>query len=146
MASLPDLPPKLRYPFIVEYLVERHLLAQAAVKEGVADSEDYKRRLALYQAKALRDAYFAQTILPTVTEEEMKKAYDSESAKMAQTERVRARHILVATEQEAKQIRRPAEQRRKIRGSGEAVQSRRLQGIWWRSRLFHCPRNGGGIL
>lgn len=105
LGQLPDIPPKLRYPYIVEYLVERHLLAQAAVKEGIADSDEYKRRLALYQAKALRDAYFAQTIVPTVTEEEMKKAYDTESAKVAQTERVRARHILVASEQEAKQIR-----------------------------------------
>src|SRR6266511_3400229 len=49
LGQLPDLPAKLRYPFIVEYLVERHLLAQAAVKEGVADSDEYKRRLALYQ-------------------------------------------------------------------------------------------------
>jgi peptidyl-prolyl cis-trans isomerase C len=105
LGQLPDLPPKLRYPYIVEYLVERHLLAQAAVKEGIADSEEYKRRLALYQAKALRDAYFAQTILPTVTEDEMKKAYDSEASKVAQTERVRARDIQVATEQEAKEIR-----------------------------------------
>jgi peptidyl-prolyl cis-trans isomerase C len=105
LGQLPDIPPKLRYPYIVEYLVERHLLAQAAVKEGIADSDEYKRRLALYQAKALRDAYFAQTIVPAVTEEEIKKAYDTESAKVAQTERVRARHILVATEQEAKQIR-----------------------------------------
>jgi peptidyl-prolyl cis-trans isomerase C len=105
LGQLPDIPPKLRYPYIVEYLVERHLLAQAAVKEGIADSDEYKRRLALYQAKALRDAYFAQTIVPTVTEEEMKKAYDTESAKVVQTERVRARHILVASEQEAKQIR-----------------------------------------
>jgi peptidyl-prolyl cis-trans isomerase C len=104
LGQLPDIPPKLRYPYIVEYLVERHLLAQAAVKEGIGDSEEYKRRLALYQAKALRDAYFAQTIVPTVTEEEMKKAYDTESAKVAQTERIRARHILVASEQEAKQI------------------------------------------
>jgi peptidyl-prolyl cis-trans isomerase C len=105
LGQLPDIPPKLRYPYIVEYLVERHLLAQAAVKEGVAESDEYKRRLALYQAKALRDAYFAQSIVPTVTEEEMKKAYDTESAKVAQTERVRARHILVASEQEAKQVR-----------------------------------------
>jgi peptidyl-prolyl cis-trans isomerase C len=105
LGQLPDIPPKLRYPYIVEYLVERHLLAQAAVKEGVADSDEYKRRLALYQAKALRDAYFAQTIVPTVTEEEMKKAYDAESGKAEQTERIRARHIVVASEQEAKQIR-----------------------------------------
>jgi len=104
LGQLPDVPPQLRYPYIVEYLVERHLLAQAAVKEGVAESEEYKRRLALYQAKALRDAYYAEKIKPTVTEEQIKTAYDTESAKVAQTERVRARHILVGSEQEAKQI------------------------------------------
>ncbi len=104
IGQLPDLPPKLRYPFVVEYLVERHLLAQLAVKEGVADTEEYKRRLALYQAKALRDAYFFQTIRPQVTEEQIKAAYDAEAAKVAQTERVRARHILVGSEKEAKDI------------------------------------------
>ena len=104
LGQLPDVPPQLRYPYIVEYLVERHLLAQAAVKDGVAESEEYKRRLALYQAKALRDAYYAEKIKPTVTEEEIKAAYDVELAKVAQTERVRARHILVGSEQEATQI------------------------------------------
>ncbi len=104
IGQLPDLPPKLRFPFVVEYLIERHLLAQYAVKEGIADTEEYKHRLALYQAKALRDAYFFQKIRPMVTEEEMKAVYDEEAAKLQQTERVRARHILVGTEQEAKDI------------------------------------------
>jgi peptidyl-prolyl cis-trans isomerase C len=104
IGQLPDLPPKLRYPFVVEFLVERHLLAQLAVKEGVADTDEYKRRLALYQAKALRDAYFFQKIRPQVTDEEIKKAYDDESAKVAQTERVRARHILLGSEKEAQDV------------------------------------------
>lgn len=104
VGQLPDLPPKLRYPFVVEYLVERHLLAQLAVKEGVADTDEYKSRLALYQAKALRDAYFFQKIRPQVTEEQIKAAYDAEAAKVAQTERIRARHILVGSEKEAKDI------------------------------------------
>lgn len=104
IGQLPDLPPKLRYPFVVEFLVERHLLAQLAVKEGVADTDEYKRRLALYQAKALRDAYFFQKIRPQVTDEEIKAAYDVESAKVAQTERVRARHILLGSEKEAQDI------------------------------------------
>ena len=104
IGQLPDLPPKLRFPFVVEYLIERHLLAQYAVKDGIADTEEYKHRLALYQAKALRDAYFFQKIRPMVTEEEMKAVYDEEASKLQQTERVRARHILVATEQEAKDI------------------------------------------
>ena len=79
IGQLPDLPPKLRYPFVVEFLVERHLLAQLAVKEGVADTDEYKRRLALYQAKALRDAYFFQKIRPQVTDEEIKAAYDMDT-------------------------------------------------------------------
>ncbi len=104
IGQLPDLPPKLRYPFVVEFLIERHLMAQLAVKEGVADTDEYKRRLALYQAKALRDAYFFQKIRPQVTDEEIKAAYDSESAKVAQTERVRARHVLLGSEKEATDI------------------------------------------
>jgi peptidyl-prolyl cis-trans isomerase C len=104
IGQLPDMPPKLRYPFVVEYLIERHLLAQYAVKEGIAETDEYKRRLALYQAKALRDAYFFQKIRPMVTEEEIKKVYDEEAAKLQQTERVRARMILVASEKEAQDV------------------------------------------
>jgi peptidyl-prolyl cis-trans isomerase C len=102
--QLGDLPAKLRYPFLVEYLVERHLLAQAAVKQGVADTEEYKQRLAFYQAKALRDAYFNSNIKPSITDEEVKAAYDKEAAKVKISERVRARHILVQTEKEAKDV------------------------------------------
>ncbi len=104
IGQLPDLPPKLRYPYVVEYLVERHMMAQAAVTAGIAETEEYKRRLALYQAKALRDAYFFQKIRPLVTEEDIKKAYDEEAAKVAETERIRARHILVGSEKEATEI------------------------------------------
>ena len=102
--QLGDLPAKLRYPFLIEYLVERHLLAQAAVKQGIADTDEYKQRLAFYQAKALRDAYFNSTIKPSITDEEIKAAYDKEASKVKVSERVRARHILVQTEKEARDV------------------------------------------
>ncbi|MDE2444594.1 MAG: peptidylprolyl isomerase [Alphaproteobacteria bacterium] len=104
ISQLPNMPAKMRFPFVVEFLIERHLIAQVAAKEGTADSEDYKRRLAAYQAKALRDSYLATKISPSITEEEIKAAYDKETAKVTQTERIRARHILVATEKEANDI------------------------------------------
>ncbi len=104
IGQLPNMPAKLRFPFVVEFLIERHLLAQVAAKDGIGESEDYKRRLAAYQAKALRDSYLAQKIAPAVTEDEIKAAYEKESAKVKQTERVRARHILVASEKEALDI------------------------------------------
>ena len=64
ISQLPNMPAKLRFPFVVEFLIERHLLAQVAAKDGIGESEDYKRRLAAYQAKALRDSYLAQKIAP----------------------------------------------------------------------------------
>jgi peptidyl-prolyl cis-trans isomerase C len=104
IGQLPNMPPKLRFPFVVEFLIERHLLAQVAAKDGIGESDDYKRRLAAYQAKALRDSYLAQKITPSVTDAEIKAAYEKEASKVKQTERVRARHILVATEKEATDI------------------------------------------
>jgi peptidyl-prolyl cis-trans isomerase C len=104
IGQLPNLPKKLRYPFVVEFLVERHLLAQLANKEGIAETDDYKRRLAAYQAKALRDSYLSQVISKTVSEDEVKAVYADESKKLTETERIRARHILVASEKEAQAV------------------------------------------
>jgi peptidyl-prolyl cis-trans isomerase C len=104
VGQLPNLPANIRYPFVVQALIERHLLAQVAAKEGVADSEDYKRRLAAYQAKALRDSYLVTKVGPSITDAEIKAEYDQLAAKVQQTERVRARHILVATQKDADDI------------------------------------------
>jgi peptidyl-prolyl cis-trans isomerase C len=104
IGQLPNLPKKLRYPFVVEFLVERHLLAQLANKEGISETDDYKRRLAAYQAKALRDSFLSQVISKEVTEEEIVAVYEEEAKKLKETERVRARHILLATEDEAKVV------------------------------------------
>jgi peptidyl-prolyl cis-trans isomerase C len=101
IGQLPNLPKKMRYPFVVEFLVERHLLAQLANKDGLAETDDYKHRLAAYQAKALRDTYLSQKIAPQVSEDDIKKVYDDEAKKVSSTERVRARHILVGSEKEA---------------------------------------------
>ncbi len=103
-ALLKDVPPKMRYPLLVQYLIERHLLAQKALKEGLANSEEYKRRLRFYQYKALRDAYFHQKIKPRVTPEKVQEIYDRETKKVKPVVRVRARHILVSTKEQAEKI------------------------------------------
>ena len=103
-AQLKGVPPQMRYPLIVQYLIERHLLAQKALKEGLANDEEYKRRLRFYQYKALRDAYFARKIKPRVTPEKVKAVYEQETKKVKPVERVRARHILVSTKEEAEKV------------------------------------------
>ncbi len=103
-AQLVDVPPKMRYPLIIEYLIERHLLAQKALKDGLQNSEEYKRRVRYYQYKALRDAYFFDKIAPKVTEAEIRKVYEEEAKKVKPVERVRARHILVSSKEEAEKV------------------------------------------
>lgn len=100
--QLEQIPANLRFAFVVEYLVERHLLAQEALKAKITESDEYKRRLKFYQAKALRDAYFTDKLSPGVTEEAIKAAYEREAAKVPTQKRARARHILVNSEADAK--------------------------------------------
>ena len=102
--QLEQVPANLRFAFIVEYLIERHLLAQEALKQNVTESEEYKRRLKFYQAKALRDAFFTDTLAPSVTEDAIRAAYEREAAKVTTEKRARARHILVNSEEDAKAV------------------------------------------
>ena len=104
LPNLVNVPPKLRYPFIIEYLIERRLLAQEAIRAGLGNDNEYKTRIVFYQAKALRDAYFEKKLKASITDEMVRKKYEEQAALVKPVERFRARHILVATEQEAKDI------------------------------------------
>lgn len=104
LAQLQAVPADQRFRFLVEYLVERQLLAQAADKAKIASTDEYKRRVEYYATKALRDSYFKTKIEPTISDEEAKKRYEEEISKITPEEEVRARHILVKTEGEAKEI------------------------------------------
>lgn len=104
LPHLGGLPPKARYPFIVDYLVERHLLAQAAVRDKLNKSDAYRKRLRYYQVKALREAYFAEALRPKVTEEMVRATYDKEKSTSKVRKRARAQHILVKTQKEADEL------------------------------------------
>lgn len=104
LPHLTNVPPKLRYPFIVEYLIERRLLAQQAIREGMGENNEYKTRLVFYQAKALRDAYFIDKIKALITDDLVRATYDKQASTVTPEERLRARHILLGTEKEAKDI------------------------------------------
>ncbi len=103
-AEIAGLPAESRRRVLVEYLVEAHLFAQEAGKNQLGAGKDFEERLAYYKLRALRDTFYEKKVREAVTEAQAKSAYDEQIGKMRPEAEVRARHILVKTEQEAKDL------------------------------------------
>jgi len=92
------------YPQIIQRLIDRKLLAQAAKKAGYLEKPDVKKRLESDQEQVLQEAYLYSRIDTTLTDARLKAAYDKKVAGAAKEEEVRARHILLKTEDDAKKV------------------------------------------
>lgn len=84
--------------------IDVKLLAVNAKSEGLDGEDAFKQRMQFIADRELHNAYFKKHVLDAVTDADVKARYDKEVAAMPQEEEVRARHILVKTEDEAKQI------------------------------------------
>jgi len=102
--ELQQVPPEERRAFLVTVLIDMKVMAKAAKAAGMADVDLFKRRLQYLEERALRRDYFTQKVAASVTEESVKAAYDQFVKDFKPVEEVHARHILVATEDEAKAV------------------------------------------
>jgi peptidyl-prolyl cis-trans isomerase C len=102
--ELANIPPEQRRAFLVTVLIDMKVMAAAAREASMDQSEVYKRRLAYLEDRALRRAYFAERISTAVTPEAVQAAYADFVKGFTPQEEVRASHILVATEADAKAI------------------------------------------
>lgn len=102
--DLGSIPAEQRRRVLVEYLIENHLLAEAAEGEKLGSGTAFDERMKYWQRRALRDAYFDKSVKGAVTEAEAKKLYDAQVAAAKPSEEARARHILVESEVKAKEI------------------------------------------
>jgi peptidyl-prolyl cis-trans isomerase C len=97
-------PPSDRKRMLLQYVIENELMAAAAEKDELDDADTFKARVKYHARRALRDAYFDASIADGVSEVEAKKIYDDKMAGMKPEQEVHARHILVVSEDEAKDI------------------------------------------
>lgn len=80
------------------------LLAQAGRKAKIDAVPAVKSQLAIADNEIIADAYVASIARSQITEAKLREAYDQYAKNMSGQEEVSARHILVPTEQEAKDI------------------------------------------
>lgn len=102
--QLPPMAPEAKRDYLVTYVADMMLVAKAAEDRKLAETDDFKRKMANARSKLLMEALLQAEAKAAVTDEAMKKVYDEAIKQMANEEEISARHILVETEDEAKKI------------------------------------------
>lgn len=100
--ELAQIPEDQRERVLVEFLIENLLLAIAAETDKLSEQPGFERRLKYYHRRALRDLYFETKVRDTVKEEDARKIYDEQVSKLKPEKEIRARHILLEKEDEAR--------------------------------------------
>jgi peptidyl-prolyl cis-trans isomerase C len=101
LAQLPDEQKKVA---ALSGAIDVKLLASGALAEGVDKTDDFKKRMAYIGDRELHNAFFRKHVVEATTDAEVKARYDKEIAALPKQEEVKAAHILVKTEDEAKAI------------------------------------------
>jgi peptidyl-prolyl cis-trans isomerase C len=102
--DLGSLAPDKRRRVLVEYLIETMLFAEAGQNAKLGSGQHFDTRRRYWDRRAMRDTYFDHSVKGSISEADAKKFYDTEVAALPSQEEVRARHILVDSEETAKDI------------------------------------------
>jgi peptidyl-prolyl cis-trans isomerase C len=98
------LPPEQRRAAALSAIIEIRLLASEAEAKGLDKDPEFARRMAFLQQRALHSAVVDQEVSAKITDEEIRKRYDTEMSNTPPVNEVKARHILVKTKEEADAI------------------------------------------
>ena len=102
--NAPPMPPEAKRDYLVAYLADVMLVAKAAEGKKISDNKDFKSRLAFIRNKLLMEQMLQSEGKAAVNDASMRKVYDEAVKQMSEEQEVRARHILVQTENEAKAV------------------------------------------
>jgi len=103
-ARLQQVPFDQLYKPLLEHAIAIRLLAGEGRKAKLQDSEPVKKRLRYIEGQYIYEAYVEKIVAERATEAKLKEAYEAFVKDYKGEEEVRASHILVKTEQEAKDI------------------------------------------
>jgi peptidyl-prolyl cis-trans isomerase C len=103
-SELGSIPPEARRRVILEYVIENQLFADAAEAAKLGSGAAFDERMHYWRRRALREYYFEAELKNSVSDTDAKKFYDQQVGSAQAQEEVRARHILVETEAQAKEL------------------------------------------
>jgi peptidyl-prolyl cis-trans isomerase C len=102
-AGLPrQLEGKARENYVLDFLIDEQLVVQKAQRDKLGETPDFAKKLAYLRDKALMESLLGKIAKDATTEDAIKKTYDEAAKNQKPETEVRAHHILVPTEDEAK--------------------------------------------
>ncbi|WP_020187475.1 peptidylprolyl isomerase [Methylopila sp. 73B] len=102
--SLASMTEPQRRDYTLNYLIDLKIAANAAEKDKLSETPEFKQRIAYLHDRALMEELLQKTSKAAVTDEAMRKLYDETAKNLKPEQEVRASHILVKTEDEAKKV------------------------------------------
>jgi peptidyl-prolyl cis-trans isomerase C len=99
-----EMPAEVVFGMIVNSLVDSRLVAAEARKKGLHNDREVKEQMARIEEQVLERAMLIRHINEKMTEADLKQRYDAFVAGFQAKEQVRARHILLETEEQAKEV------------------------------------------
>lgn len=103
-AQMQQVPAETIFPMALDQVVSGKIVDAKAKAEGTENDPDVAKRMAEARVQILRAVYAEKAIEKEFSEDKVKKAYDDMVAQMPKTEEVHARHILVDSEAQAKDV------------------------------------------
>ncbi len=98
------IPPDQKRMSLLEFLIDNQLFADAAEGDKLGEGPAYESRVNYLKRRALRELYFEKVIKASVSDADAKKLYDDQVKLLKPEEEVQARHILVESEDKAKEL------------------------------------------
>ena len=106
--GLPDeykrMPLPAVYPALLQRAVDARLIARAGRAAGYAENEQVKSRLRAVEGRIVSEVFVNDRVRAKVTEEAVRAEYEARKDELAGGDQVKARHILLETEEDARAI------------------------------------------
>ncbi len=103
-AQMQQTPDDMLLPVLVDLVIDTKLLAAEAVRLNLRDDAEVRMQMARVEELLLAQALLGRAVEQRVTDDALEKRYQALVEKTATEEEIRARHILVKEESEAKDV------------------------------------------
>jgi peptidyl-prolyl cis-trans isomerase C len=103
-AQFQQMPLEMLFPLLIDRMIDAKLLAIAGRKDNIHAEPELRARVESFEERLIQEAYLTRRITAAATEDAIQARYRKFVAENPAETEVSARHILVASEQKAREI------------------------------------------